>query len=152
MSVHCQLVMKRSVEPTNSEILAKLVQGGKTKQTRIYALMALSHAGLHKSMHKHNVQIGGVLLSVCERKENACSLDELSAAIEGLIDLYSEDDVFVAEVKQLQLVGRLTRVTALYEARLRGKEGTSMDGDEREHHFGMLANLKAFVEYKAEHS
>ncbi|GAB5355917.1 hypothetical protein AAMO2058_000245900 [Amorphochlora amoebiformis] len=93
-----QLVKKRCVALPDHALLSQLSRGGKTSETRAYCLMALSSAGLTPSMKNSNIKIGETLLAALDGKGDP-SLEVIGAAIEGLIDLYSEDHVFLDEQK-----------------------------------------------------
>mmetsp|Transcript_4482 Transcript_4482/g.6150 ORF Transcript_4482/g.6150 Transcript_4482/m.6150 type:complete len:723 (-) Transcript_4482:224-2392(-) len=150
-----QMMLKKCAGIASMEslgLLAQLTKSGKSSTTRANCLMALAHAGLRSELHKNNLHIGRALLNAVDGHGDE-SLEVVCAAVEALIDLYSEDDRFQEETKQLKLVERLFRFIPVYEKRLKSsEEGGRLDEVSREHQINIFQNLQAFVQYKRSRS
>eukprot|EP00467_Chlorarachnion_reptans_P012040 CAMPEP_0114502924 /NCGR_PEP_ID=MMETSP0109-20121206/9368_1 /TAXON_ID=29199 /ORGANISM="Chlorarachnion reptans, Strain CCCM449" /LENGTH=690 /DNA_ID=CAMNT_0001680907 /DNA_START=175 /DNA_END=2247 /DNA_ORIENTATION=- len=145
-----QLAMKRCIAPnTDLALLASLARSGKSPTTKAHSINALAQAGLHPTYTKQNLNIGKLILERIEEEKLPEPLEVLSAAGESLIDLYSEDNVFIKECRELRLVQRIKAFLPVYSSKLKGEEGQKLDRFTMEHQQSVLENLAAFADYKA---
>jgi hypothetical protein len=141
------------------EQLAAQCKYGKCADSRTQACAALGCLGKLKCMEKQNVFIGTCLLDTLNsfgagNNADILTIECASAAVNSIIDIYSEDDEHVQAIQTVQLISKLqqflpafTKSVKKYAALGQGK----MDKEVLENAEEACENLGQFIVYKKSH-
>jgi len=154
-----QIALKREQVVVSKPDLLLLIHlcGYESNDIRLHAVGVLNYFAQLPifANDKDNYEIGKVLLKVIEnalKETNSGSLEVLLESLNALIDIYSEDNLYLSSIQELKLLQCLTETLSILKRKATALEKVK-DMDEVLYGRLMecLTNLDAFIRYKKQH-